>query len=129
MHIISRYLFRLRSLSTSFLFFAVLLCRNPKVSSYHDELQFAPYLPSHGPVFLESKPGNQYRSSYSDKPNIVTHELVSPRTDTERFAGQVHNRPPYGSNWSAAGSAEMMEARPSFSGIVQIFPFFFFSFH
>ncbi|KAH7660814.1 activating signal cointegrator complex subunit 2 protein [Dioscorea alata] len=89
--------------------------RNPKVSSYHDELQFAPYLPSHGPAFLESKPGNQYHSSYSDKPNIVTHELVSPRTDTEKFGGQVHNRPPYGSNWSAAGSAEMMEARPSFS--------------
>ncbi|KAM0951478.1 putative RNA recognition motif domain, nucleotide-binding alpha-beta plait domain superfamily [Dioscorea sansibarensis] len=103
--------------------------RNPEVSSHHDELQFAPYLPSHGPACLESKPGNQYRGSYSDKPNIVTssysdkpnnvtHELVSPRMDTERFGSQIHNRPPYGSNWPAAGSAEVMEARPSFTEVL-----------
>ncbi|KAJ0980283.1 hypothetical protein J5N97_008538 [Dioscorea zingiberensis] len=89
--------------------------RNSIVSSYHEELQFTPYFPSHGPAGLESKSGNQYCSSYSDKPNVVTHELVSPRIDAERFGGQVHNRPAFSSNWSAASSSEVIEVRSSFS--------------
>ncbi|URE14105.1 RRM [Musa troglodytarum] len=92
--------------------------RNNRVVVCHEEsvtprkLNTLGYSPSPGefrPAGLDSKHGNPYVRSFTNKPDLNVHIPVSPRVNVENIGFQVQHGQAFQSNWTVASSADMRE--------------------
>lgn len=92
--------------------------RNNRAGVYHEEsvtprkLNTLGYSPSPGefrPAGLDSKQGNPYVRSFTNKPDLNVHIPVSPRVNVENIGFQVQHGQAFQSNWTVASSADMRE--------------------
>ncbi|CAL9195285.1 unnamed protein product [Musa hybrid cultivar] len=92
--------------------------RNNRAAVYHEEsvtprkLNTLGYSPSPGefrPAGLDSKQGNPYVRSFTNKPDLNVHIPVSPRVNVENIGFQVQHGQSFQSNWTVASSADMRE--------------------